>query len=256
MRKLFSITTFAIASLALLAACSSVDTGEVGIETDFGRIVEGPLEPGLYFTPLPGNDVTTMNVRTNKWQSTTGAYTKDIQTAQVDFVVAYRLLPSKAVPVYTKVGPDWAGVIVGPAVLQAIKNEFGTSDAVDIVARRSVVTTSISNALRPYLAKQGVALDSFDIVNLRYGEPFENAIEAKQVAVQRAIEAQNKTVQVQEEGKQAVIRAEAEAKAIRERAAALAENPKLVEYEAVRKWNGVLPETMMGSTTPFINVNK
>lgn len=31
---------------------------------------------------------------------------------------------------------------------------------------------------------------------------------------------------------------------------------KLVEYEAVQKWNGVLPQYMMGGTTPFVNIGK
>lgn len=41
------------------------------------------------------------------------------------------------------------------------------------------------------------------------------------------------------------------------RAAALEKNPKLVDYAAVEKWNGVLPQTMMGGgAVPFINLQK
>ena len=38
------------------------------------------------------------------------------------------------------------------------------------------------------------------------------------------------------------------------RSQALAQNKGLVEYEAVQKWNGVLPVYMMGDTTPFVNL--
>ena len=38
------------------------------------------------------------------------------------------------------------------------------------------------------------------------------------------------------------------------RAQALSENKSLVEWEAVQKWNGILPTYMLGGTTPFINV--
>ena len=40
------------------------------------------------------------------------------------------------------------------------------------------------------------------------------------------------------------------------RANALSKNKALVEYEAVQKWNGKLPEYMLGDTVPFLNLNK
>ena len=39
------------------------------------------------------------------------------------------------------------------------------------------------------------------------------------------------------------------------RANALSKNKALVEYEAVQKWNGILPQYMMGDSIPFINLN-
>jgi hypothetical protein len=47
----------------------------------------------------------------------------------------------------------------------------------------------------------------------------------------------------------------ATANAIRERGAALRDNPQLVDLVQAEKWNGVLPTTMVpGSAVPFINV--
>ena len=68
--------------------------------------------------------------------------------------------------------------------------------------------------------------------------------------------AKNKTVQVQEEARQKVIAAEAEARSMAIRAQALTQNKALVEYEAVKKWDGKLPEYMLGNSVPFINVTK
>ena len=39
------------------------------------------------------------------------------------------------------------------------------------------------------------------------------------------------------------------------RAQALTQNKALVEYEAVKKWDGKLPEYMLGGSVPFINLN-
>lgn len=61
---------------------------------------------------------------------------------------------------------------------------------------------------------------------------------------------------IHEEAKQKVIQAEAEAKAMAIKSEALSKNKALVEYEAVLKWNGELPQYMMGNSVPFINVSK
>ena len=58
-----------------------------------------------------------------------------------------------------------------------------------------------------------------------------------------------------EEAKQKVIAAQAEAKSMAIRAQALTQNKSLVEYEAVQKWDGKMPQYMLGNSVPFINVN-
>ena len=55
---------------------------------------------------------------------------------------------------------------------------------------------------------------------------------------------------------EAKAKAEAEAKAMAIKSEALSKNKALVEYEAVLKWNGELPQYMMGNSVPFINVGK
>ena len=39
------------------------------------------------------------------------------------------------------------------------------------------------------------------------------------------------------------------------RAQALNQNKSLVQYEAVQKWDGKMPQYMMGNAVPFINMN-
>jgi DNA-directed RNA polymerase subunit K/omega len=50
------------------------------------------------------------------------------------------------------------------------------------------------------------------------------------------------------------VSAEAEAKSMAIRANALTQNKALVEYEAVQKWDGKLPQYMMGNSVPFVNL--
>ncbi|MBO6052045.1 MAG: hypothetical protein J6P65_08740 [Bacteroidales bacterium] len=90
------------------------------------------------------------------------------------------------------------------------------------------------------------------MVDIDFDDAFENAIKEKQVAEQNALKAKNVTIQVEEQAKQTKIKAEAEA--MRIKAHALESNPKLVSYEAVQKWDGQLPQYMLGDAVPFINL--
>ena len=99
-------------------------------------------------------------------------------------------------------------------------------------------------------------MSRFEITDISYTQEFENSVEQKVIAQQKAIEEQNRTKQIEEQARQKVLSAEAEAKSMQIRAEALEQNAKLVEWEAVQKWNGVLPQYMLGSgATPFINLN-
>ena len=91
-------------------------------------------------------------------------------------------------------------------------------------------------------------------INIDYSDNFEKAIEDKVIAEQKAQEAVNNTKRIQEEAQQTVIAAKAEAEAMEIKSQALAKNKGLTEYEAVLRWNGELPQYMMGNTVPFINL--
>ena len=52
------------------------------------------------------------------------------------------------------------------------------------------------------------------------------------------------------------MRARAEAEAIAIKAKALAENPAVLELNAIEKWNGVLPQYLTsGAAVPFLSVS-
>jgi regulator of protease activity HflC (stomatin/prohibitin superfamily) len=79
---------------------------------------------------------------------------------------------------------------------------------------------------------------------MSYSAVFEKAIESKVTAEQEALKAKNRTVQIEEEARQLLVSAQAEAESLAIRAKALSENPSLITYEAVKKWNGKLPKFM------------
>lgn len=182
-------------------------------------------------------------------------YTKDIQQAKISYVINYNLQPQNAHKMYREVGTGYVDNILMPVVEGTIKDVIGRWNAQDLVANRESATVDILAKLQKQLEPRYINVTGFQITDINYSGGFERAIESKVTAEQEALKAKNRTVQIQEEAKQKIITAEAEAKSMAIRANALTQNKALVEYEAVQKWDGHLPQYMMGNTIPFLNMS-
>ena len=87
-------------------------------------------------------------------------------------------------------------------------------------------------------------------------------VTANQVTLQREqeikqseAEAEKERAKARGESDSARIRAQGEADAIKLRGEALAANPNVVQLDAIAKWNGVMPTTMVpGASVPFVPV--
>ncbi len=232
-----------------------VDTGHRGLRITYGEVENESLPEGLYFYNPLSSDIEEIDVRTQVWSSETASYTRDVQAASLDFTVQYNLSQDAAHIMYREVGVDWQNTLVPSIVLGSIKNAIGKWDAVDLIANRDKATMAIEESIKRALAEKHVIVSKFEITGIGYNKDFEQAVEDKVTAIQRAKEAENKTKQVEEEARQRIISAEAEAKSMEIRSQALSQNKGLVEYEAVQKWDGHLPTYMLGEgTMPFLNL--
>lgn len=231
-----------------------VGVGERGVKVTLGKVSPESLGEGMHFIMPYVQKIAKMDVKTQKYNTQTHVYTKDIQQARISYVVNYNLLADSAFRMYQEVGMDYVSKVINPVLEGTIKDVIGKWNAQDLVANREEATNDILVKLREQLSERYVNVTGFQIVDINYSEVFERAIESKVTAEQDALKAKNKTVQIQEEARQKVISAEAEAKSMSIRANALTQNKALVEYEAVQKWNGILPQYMMGNSVPFINL--
>lgn len=231
-----------------------VGVGERGVKVTLGKVSPESLGEGMHFIMPYVQKIAKMDVKTQKYTTQTHVYTKDIQQARISYVVNYNLLADSAYRMYQEVGMDYVSKVINPVLEGTIKDVIGKWNASDLVANREEATSDILLKLRDELNSKYVNVTAFQIVDINYSEVFERAIESKVTAEQDALKAKNKTVQIQEEARQKVISAEAEAKSMSIRANALTQNKALVEYEAVQKWNGILPQYMMGNSVPFVNL--
>ena len=232
-----------------------VGPGERGIKIRLGEVQPEVYGEGLHFICPFIQKFRTMDIKTQKDTLNTSVYTKDIQQARIAYVINYNIQPSKVNKLFQEVGLDYSSKILIPVVEGTIKDIIGKWNAQDLIANREKATDEILMKLQKQLSGNYINVTDFQITDINYSSAFEKAIEEKVTAEQEALKAKNKTVQVEEEAKQKVIAAEAEAKSMAIRARALSQNKSLVEYEAVQKWDGKMPQYMMGNSVPFINLN-
>lgn len=137
---------------------------------------------------------------------------------------------------------------------RVVANSY-TADA--LISNRQEFEKKVREVLVAQLEPEGFILSQFTS-NLIYPETFKRAIEAKNNAVQTALTAENQVKTAEAEAKIKIARAEGSAKAMLTNARAEAEanqlkqrtlTPMLIQQQWIEKWNGKLPETMLGDKT-------
>lgn len=233
------------AVLCLFVGCGQVDAGHTGLKLSWGKVVSEPLGPGLWFFNPIGGALVTYDCREQRVDFKMNAYTKDVQSAEFQIVVTFSLDQVQIVKLHNEIGSHYAEKILAPAVIGVTKDVVGGWEADRLINGREQATKEILTQVTAVLKDKPVRVSSVVLANIDYSDVFEKAIEDKQVAMQNAIRAKNKTQEVEEEARQKVIAAEAEAKSMQIRGDALKSNPGLVSLEAIQRWDGKAPQTLV-----------
>lgn len=234
----------------------TVAPGHKGVMKVFNQVQEEPVSSGWGFKVPFFSSVTEMSIQTQVYKDSMDAYTNDMQNVQIKYTINYELQPMKVSTLYENVGLGYEQTLIPARFFDVTKSEFGDWKAQQLISDRPKVCANIQEAFRKKLQEECNYFQNVvvQITDLQFSTEFDKTNENKEIERQMALTAENKTKRVQEEARQKVIAAEAEAKAMQIRAEALAQNKNLTEYEAVQKWDGKLPQYMMGNTVPFINL--
>jgi regulator of protease activity HflC (stomatin/prohibitin superfamily) len=259
----------ALAALTMLwSTFRVIPAGHVGVATFFGKVEPAPLREGLNVIH-PLLSVTTLSTQVQKRQARYDAASKDLQAVHVEMVLNYRLLPDRAPEVYQRIGTDYAGIIVDPAAQEALKANTALHIASEILRLRPKIKSEVQANLREWLEKYGIELQEVALANIEFDPSYQKAIEAKQIEEQKAEQKLYELVQAQRQadiaaahakgqGDAARARAEGEAAATRLRAdaeeyynvkVASSLSPVLIQQMYMQKWNGMLPQYMLGEHT-------
>lgn len=194
-----------------------------------------------------------VDVKTQKEEADASAASKDLQTVSSKVALNYSVNPEAVGKLYQEVGVDFKTRLIDPSIQESVKASTAKFTAEELITKREEVRDSIKAHLNERLLGTGIIIENFSIINFDFSGSFNKAIEDKVTAEQNALAAKNKLAQVQYEAQQAVEKAKGESEAIRIQASALANNPAVLQLEAIKKWNGVMP-TVTGGAMPFINI--
>lgn len=240
----------------LIGGFYSIDPGHRGVLVTLGKVEQKSYVNGVGFKWPFISSMVEMDVRTKKMSEKTSSYTSDVQTAEMEYTFTYDLNPENVHILYETVGQDYEAKKIIPILNDVLKDVIGKWQAQDLVSNRDKARMDIVAGLQARLDSRFFQNISFQFINVDYSDNFEKAIENKVIAEQRAQEAVNNTKRIKEEADQKVITAKAEAEAMQIKSEALAKNKGLTEYEAVLKWDGKLPQYMLGNSVPMINLGK
>ncbi len=243
-----------LAILVFFSSFYTIRSTERGVLATFGKMSDEVIGDGLHMKIPFIQTIKRVNVQQKKYDGKENSYTKDVQTSEVEYTINYDLVRENVSKLMKNVGDDYHNRIVVPFIRSSMKQSFGNFAATEIVENRDAVRREIEQTLRQTLDSNYFMNIQFQITNIDFDDDFETAIKEKQVAEQNALKAKNVTIQVEEQAKQTKIKAQAEAEAMSIKAAALESNPKLVNYEAVQKWDGKMPQYMLGNSVPFIDL--
>lgn len=252
---------------ASIAACSQVETGEVGVKTSFGKVDGAALSPGLYWY-MPGiSRVNILSTRVQTVEQDSQAASKDLQNVQTQLTLNYHLGTQDPVSHFIRLGADQSNIetnIVKPAMSETFKAVVAQFNAEELVTKREIVSNYITDTLNKKLKQYDLYVDSISVTNFKFSDAYAQAIEQKQVAEQNANKAKNDLQRINVEAQQTIVRAQAQAQAMQlQKQVATPELIQLkqleIQSQMIGKWNGQLPTYMMGSSNPvsmMLNVGK
>lgn len=276
--------TLAIAAAVMLVAgCSKVPAGNVGIKFNkFGSDKGVDLQekgPGWYWTGMNWDMYTfPVFMQNYTWTKTSpnGDESISFQTVEglsvnADVGITYQLDKTKITKIFQtyRRGVD---EITDTFLRNMVKDELNKQASVLPIEAvygkgKAQLIERVEEDVRKQVASIGIIIDRiYWVGELRLPQNVTQSINAKIQATQMAEQRKNEVAQAMAEADKAraqaageadakLTLAKAEAEAIKIRGDALRDNPKLVELNAVDKWDGKLPVYMLGgNSTPFVSV--
>jgi regulator of protease activity HflC (stomatin/prohibitin superfamily) len=164
------------------------------------------------------------------------ALTKDGQQVILDVSVVYHPDPTRVWRLHQRVGSHYRNKVIRPhthAACRMVVSQFPVTEVYS--GSREAIQQRIAQELGESLKEWDIILDQLLLRNVKFSDEFQQAIEAKQVAIQEYERMQYILQTAQKTSQKTIIEAEGQAEALRVQGNALRANPLMLQYEYTRK---------------------
>lgn len=212
--KLSLCGVLALVGLFFVLGCYSVMSAEeVGVKVTLGSIDDG-VHRGFSFKWPFISSFKRFPTTAQRIERQDAAYTKDIQTASIKYVVTYRIVDQAADEMYKAYGMAYESKLIMPALDGVIKNVVGRWNAQELVGNREKARMEIQEQLRKEINSKYITDIVYQLADVDYSDAFEKSIEDKVMAEQKALKAINETREIEEKGRQKIVQAQADSAAV------------------------------------------
>ena len=260
------------ALIVIFSSFGTINAGEMGVKTRFGAII-GTIPQGLYVKTPFVDRVHKMSIKTltinydkggdvgDEKQTDTNLFgaSKDLQDVTIGVVVNYHIKAEKVQEIYSQYSSveNYQSNVIEPMIREIVKATSAQYTAEELVTKRAEFSDKVNVTLATQFLEKNSVMERFSVTNFEFSKAFSQAVETKVTAVQNAEAQKNKLEQVKYEAQQTIetAKATAEAQEISARALASQGGSDYVQLKAIEKWNGILPTSMIpSSTVPFVNL--
>jgi prohibitin 1 len=273
---------FLLPLAALLAACSQIDTGNVGVERTLGKVSPEALPPGIYFTLFKTVDEFTAKEIGFQLNDMTPKSRDNLTMKDVDIDVYFKVMPAAIPGLFTKYQGDvvrHSDVVkqgTGDLVIaysrlsrearEAVYNAVAQMDATTMHTKRAELSELIRATLQNELDKNDKGAFVVTAVNVRnlLTDPAIEAAIRQRAETDQAIERKRKEVELAKaEAERLIVEAEGQARANAILSASLTPALKEIRLAELQRDAAIAIASKAGNTVllgggaqPLINVGK
>lgn len=244
-----------------------IPAGYVGVIYDKGRgVLPNTLGEGLSIVIPFWQSVQLFDARLQEYTMTSApdegairrddsldAPTSDGQQVKVDATVLFKINRDKVADIWKNVGVDYVNKLIRTVSRSQIRMVISRYSASQIYSERRqeaerVMTSEIAELLKP----KDIIIDKVLLRAVYFSPEYSKAIEQKVIAEQLVKKAEFEVLQASQAAQAKIAEAKGLAEAQSLQRATL--NDQFLQLEAIKKWDGKLPQVVGSGSTPFINV--
>jgi regulator of protease activity HflC (stomatin/prohibitin superfamily) len=271
-----------VVAVLMFASLTTIHPGHVGVSVKKcggGGVAPDPIPTGYYWRSLFCEEVVEYptSVQTlvlskspheghPEDESITVTSSEGLPV-NLDVSLSFTLDPAKVPTIYSKYRNEIdviAHNFIRQTIREGVQSMFAQYTAEQLYStKREASRVDVQAFITDRLGKEGFIIQQFTINETRVPEAVVQAINAKVAMIQESQRAEAQVRKTEAEAKQRVAQAQGEADSKRlsadaeayfNKTVAASITPEYVEYKALEKWNGELPQMMGTSAVPFVNV--